>query len=423
MKKIELFASLGAALFVLLLLPCELMAQGGNIHFGKLKIIPTIAVQGIYDDNIYRGSGNTYIDLARTREEREESDWITHVMPGVLLNYTLPERGYLNLGYQGDFAFYEDNDDNNWKNHQVKMDLIYQAPAGLILGLTNLYRRSEDPYGSAEQVNIGRVTKRWTNDLQGKAGYNFSGSFRSFLYYNFYKQEYKDDLRDYTQNYDDNEFGVGAEVKFLPKTWGFVRYYYGERDYNTHYGLSTDSNDSSSKWHRANVGLTWDAAAKFQGELNFGYQWKKYDNEFSPMGQRREDKDTWIAATSVSYQPTTTTNLSLTLSRALRDTNSETNEYFEDTAVGINAQQIILRKFTMALGVMYSKNDYNVPPGYSTSGEDREDDNYLANIGIDYNIREWLTAGVAYNYNKKDSNYDQESFTDNQFMATVKVVY
>lgn len=423
MKKIELFASLGAALFVLLLLPSGLMAQEGKIHFGNLKIIPTIAVQGIYDDNIYRGSGNTYVaNPVKTKEEEEESDWITHLRPGILLNYTLPERGYLNLGYAGDFAFYDDNDSNNWKNHNVNLDFTYDAPAGLILGLRNLYTRSEDPYGSANQYNIGRVTKRWVDDMQGKAGYNFSRNFRSFLYYNFYKQEYKNDLVDYTQNYDDNEFGAGAEVKFLPKTWGFVRYHYGERNYNTHYGSSTESNDSSSKWHRANVGLTWDATAKFQGEMNFGYQWKEYDNELTSGGQKREDKDTWIAATTVSYQPTATTNLSFNLSRAIRDTNSDTSEYFEDTSVGINLQQIILRKFTAALGAMYSKNDYNVPP-IGVSGEDRKDDNYLANIGIDYNIRDWLTTGIAYNYNKKDSNYDDQSFTNNQFMASVKVVY
>ncbi|MFA4915357.1 MAG: outer membrane beta-barrel protein [Syntrophales bacterium] len=409
-----LFAFLGAALFILL--PCKLMAQEGNINFGKLKIIPNITVQGIYDDNIYRGNGTDSL------AEREESDLITHVMPGILLNYTLPERGYVNLGYQGDFALYGDNDSNNWKNHQVNLDLNYQAPAGLIIGLTNLYTRAEDPYGSADQYLVGRVTKRWMNDLKGRVGYNFSSNFRSFVYYNFYKQDYKDD-QDYTQNYDDNEFGIGAEIKILPKTWGFIRYHHGERDYNTHYGTSSESNDSDSEWHRTNVGLTWDAAAKLQGELNFGYQWKEYNNGLTPTGAVREDKDTWIAATSINFQPTTTTNLALNLSRSTRDTASDTKEYFEDTGIGFTVQQGFMRKFTATLGMMWSKNDYNMPPAYNATGEDREDDNYVTRLGIDYALRDWLTLNVGHVYNKKDSNYEAESFVDNQYMATVKVAY
>lgn len=411
------------------------MAQGGNINLGRVKIIPNFMVQGTYDDNIYKGSGEislrpeaTPVEREREeREEREESDWITHVMPGVLLNYTLPERGYLNLGYQGDFTFYEDNDNNNWKSHKANLDFSYQAPVGLIVVLSNLYARTEDSFGSAEQYRIGKVTKRWTNDLKGKVGSNFTNNFRAFAYYNLCKQDYEL-IEDAAQDYIDNEFGIGAEVKFLPRTWGFVRYHYGERDYNTYTDRNPEERDADSKWHRVNAGLTWDVGAKLQGELNFGYQCKEYDNQFSLDGSRRKDEDGWIAATSISYQPTATTNLVFNLTRTVRDTSSDNNEYFKDTAIGINVQQIIRRRFVANLGFMYSNNDYNVAPKYPEyvaipTTESRKDDNYLANVGINYNIRNWLTAGLAYSYNEKDSNYSKEDFTDHQFMVTIKVMY
>ena len=77
-------------------------------------------------------------------------------------------------------------------------------------------------------------------------------------------------------------------------------------------------------------------------------------------------------------------------------------------------QKVILPKFTLTVGGVYSVNDYNTP---------QEDDNYKANIGLDYQIKDWLTAGVAYRYEKKDSNYAENDYTDNQFMISLRGVY
>lgn len=65
----------------------------------------------------------------------------------------------------------------------------YEAPGGLIIGLRNAWMTLEDPYSSPDQYAVGRVTKRWTDDLQGKIGYNFANAFKVLLYYNFYKQQ------------------------------------------------------------------------------------------------------------------------------------------------------------------------------------------------------------------------------------------
>jgi uncharacterized protein (PEP-CTERM system associated) len=161
--------------------------------------------------------------------------------------------------------------------------------------------------------------------------------------------------------------------------------------------------------------LTWDPAAKLQGELNVGYQWKSFENQSTPTGTRRDDIDTWIAATMIRYKPTTTTTLNFMITRALRDTGADTNEYFEDTGVGIELRQIILTKFTFIVGANYNKNDFNT--------NNREDDNYNVNVGVDYKIQDWLTVGIGYNYKEKDSNIDIKDFKDNQFIGSIKLVY
>ncbi|MCX5838617.1 MAG: outer membrane beta-barrel protein [Deltaproteobacteria bacterium] len=413
MKRATFFSCV--TVLLLAVAPWQVQAQqGGNIKFGNLSIVPGFALQGIHDDNIYMGNGKDSADLA----EKKESDWITHVKPSLLLNYLMPERGYINLGYQGDFAFYSTNDGNNWKSQMGNFEVDYLAPGGLIFGISELYTRSEDPFGGADQYNVGRISKRWTNDVKTKLGYAISSNFRSILYYNNFKQQY-DDIQDYSQDYTDSEYGIGLETRFLPKTWGFLRYHYGQRKYNTlGLGQTTDEFNSDLKWNKVNAGLTWDPEAKLSGELNVGYQWMTYDHELTDAGIRRESKNTWVAATSINFKATETTTLALILSRAVRNTASDTNEQFTDTGIGMTVQQKLFTKFLLNAGLNYSKNEYNLPVG-----NERSDNNYRGNIGLDYNIQEWLSVGVAYNYNRKDSNIEASEFVDNQFMASLKIVY
>jgi len=209
-------------------------------------------------------------------------------------------------------------------------------------------------------------------------------------------------------------------MRLLPKTWGFFRYYFGERDYFTHPAATgvTESNDADFDWNRVNFGLTWESGAKLEGELNFGYQLMDYENTVDVEGDRYDAKDTWIAATSITYTATPTIGLSLRLTRALRETGASDNEYFEDTGIGVNMKKMIQSKFILTVGGVYSVNDYNTP-----LARPREDDNYRVNIGLDYLIRERLTAGIDYRYEKKDSNYSENDYTDTRFIISFSAVY
>ncbi|MEW6667871.1 MAG: outer membrane beta-barrel protein [Thermodesulfobacteriota bacterium] len=404
------------SLIVLLALAFETQAQqpGGKLTVGRLKIIPSLGLQGIYDDNIYLGNASN------NTTELKESDWITHVMPGVLFDYAMDGRGTVRLGYQGDLAYYSDTSNNDWKNHRGIFGLDYQAPSGLILGIDNTYMKAADPYGSDNQYKLGvPQTKRWSDGVKTKAGWNFSDRFKVLGYYNYYKQDYKLET-DFSQDYDYNEVGLGAQMKVLPKTWAFVRYFYGARDYYSHPAGTgvTDANDGDFDWHRGEAGLTWDTGAKLIGELNFGYQWKSYDNTLDPRGLRYDGRDTWVAATRVNYTATSTTTLTFSLIRAVRDTGSDSNEYYDDTGVGLGLTQILFTKFTLTTTAGYSKNEYNLPVVNA-----KDQDNYLFTIGLDYRVQDWLTAGVGYTYTRKESNYETDEYKDNQFMVSLRAVY
>jgi len=412
MKKGVFVAFLVASLF--LSVSTHVMAQRGKIRIGKLSIFPGITVQSAHDDNIYLSQG--------TAAEPELSDWITHIMPAFGMNYPFPERGSLALGYEGDLAFYKDYDNNDWQTHRALFTLNYEAPGGIIFAISNAYADAEDPYGNDAAYKLGvPKTKRWHDDLKTTLGYAFGNRLKVLAFYNYYKQDY-DREEDSDQDYIANEFGVSLQMRLLPKTWGFIRYHYGEQDYFIHPPGTgtTEANDADFNWNRVNTGLTWDMGATLAGELNFGYTWTDYENEFDSgtPPKRYEDKEIWIAATSVSYMATATTTLGLNLMRALRNTGATSTEFFEDTSFGINLAQIFISKISLTVGAIYSKNDYNLPVVIP-----REDDNYNATIGIDYRIQDWLRAGVGYRYKKKDSNYAENEYVDNKFIISLRAKY
>jgi hypothetical protein len=386
----------------------------GKITFGNLKIIPALALEEVYDDNIYltNGSNNT--------TEQVVSDWIFHAKPAIAFDYTLPGRGSVQVGYAGDFAYYADTSFNDWHDNTGFLKFDYQAPGGLVLGLNEVYANLSDPYGAPNQFGLGvPQTKRWIDNLNTKAGWNFSNQFMVLGYYNYYIQDYQQES-DFTQDYDVNEFGLGLQTRLGGKTWGFLRYHYGYQDfYSTPAGSGvTDQNNASFHYNRVSTGLTWDSGAKFAGELNFGYIWVDYDNPIDSQGNPYENKNTWNAATNINYFATPTTTLSLAIARALRNTGSNTAQFYTDTGVSLGLAQVFLQKFTLTAQAAYARYDYNIPTNPTET-----QDNYLGSIGVNYQIWNWLNAGVAYTYLKKESNYPANDYTDNRVIFSLRGVY
>ncbi len=388
-------------------------AKESSIKMGKIDIVPSITVSGVYDDNIYLGNNTT---------EPNQEDMITHIEPGFLFRYRMGVRGNVSLGYAGKFAFYSDNSDGNWNNNTGYIRLRYDSPGGLILGIDETFRDKEDPYGNLAQFRLGSKTKRWNNDLKTKLGFKFSDQFRILGYYDFYIQEYELE-RNFSQNYSDHQFGLGFETKLHTRTWGFIRYYYGTRDYSAHTAESgvNDNNDADYNWQSARAGINWDASPKLDGEINVGYQWVMFNNEADVSGFEYQDKDMLVADTSVMYTPFPDSSFKFKLFRALRSSGADTARFFEETGVGLDYQQTFLTVASFRIGGAYSQDAYNMSE--SDGIEDREDDNIKFNVGLNYNILEWLKAGIGYQYWKKDSNYAYNDYTDNRFTGLIGATY
>ena len=383
-------------------------AQAGEIRLYNIKISPGLTYKSVYDDNIYLGNGSN------TTTEQKKDDWSNHFVVSLFVDSPPNERGGLRLGYQGTFAHYTSEDQNDWDTHQGIAHLNYKSPGGLFAEINDTYLTMEDPHGSENQYKLGiPQTERWSNSISSKLGFEFQNHLRVIGYFKHFKQDYPHPA-DYTQDYKSKEWGVGTQTRILSKTWGFFRYYQGDRDYYTHPAdeAVTESNDSDFNWESIHVGLTWDPKAKMKGELNVGYQWKDYENERDVNGNQYGDKDTWIAESRVSLSVTQMTAFAFSLTRALREAGSDTNEYYQDTGFGLSLNQRIHHKLKVVMSGVYNLTDYNTL---------RIDETYNANLGMEYIIQDWLTFGLGYYYKSKVSNDKDYDYTNNQFMVIFKI--
>jgi hypothetical protein len=381
--------------------------RGGRIRTGNLRLLAGLTLAGIYNDNIYYASG----DIGDPVEE----DYITAVRPTAYLDWTFPERGGLRIGYEGDYAFYEDFDFNDWKRHQGRFDFDYLAPGGLIARINDVYIDTGDPFGNANEFALGAPqTQRWSNDFSSRFGFAFSHRLRVLVFGDYFRQEY-DNIINFTQDWDDYRAGAGIETGVMPKTWLYLRYYYGGREYTTQAAGVTTANNADYTYHQGNIGLEWDPGSKIRGQVDVGYQWRSYKNEIDSYGIPYSDKNTWIARTSINYLPRGRTEyevqetslLSFNFWRGINSVGADTAEFYTETGTSGVVRYDINPKINLRWFVEYSHKDYrnavNEQAGRGSWGLD-----------FTWRIQSWLGVSVGYVWEKQNSTVETNDFEINR---------
>lgn len=396
------------------LMPVCVSAQG-NIHLGKLKIVPGVKYAPEWNDNIFLDADD------------EKEDYIHNITPSVGLDFTRDKNNYMRLGYGVDIVRYDDYSDNDYEKHQLTGRAKYTSPQGFYIKGFENFIDTEDPYGSENDYNVGVQTERWNNLFKLNTGYKFADRFRVELNYRNFMQEY-DNKKDEWQNKQDNEPGVAVFYKFMPKTSALFEYRYQMREYtDADDSIKAGYNDDTSQdfdYHKLFLGLHWDTTAKITGDLKFGYGMKNYDNDQNWLGQEYEDNDTWLAETRLTYKLRARTRLTGKVSRSVRDSSSDdgSTEY-ENTKLGLGIKQGFMERFVFNANASVTFKDYDEATTGTYAGQEREDDQYEGEVGVKYKANDWLTLGVNYTYVDRQSNFDDEEYTNNIFGFQIAAKY
>lgn len=374
--------------------------EGTFLSRGPFKIKGGLEAGWMNRSNIYLSQNNTV------------SDNILQVMPyiGVMHNFT--PTSYWSLSYNGTYAWYQENDQNNWASHYIPFDFFLGGKTGAFVELSNDFWRSSDPYGSQDLYKLGQQVSRTQNITYLAPGWTFSEKTKAKVFGRYTILEYDDDQDRYQNQREWNVGGV-FYYKFMPKTSALFEYKYVNREYPDQ---PTGASEDQYR-HDFMVGVTWDATSKIQGEAKVGYGFMDYDNEYNTVGQKYENKNTWIAEMNVTWQATPKVLVTGTLQRAIRQSTqgvvgtSFPNNYYVDTFAGLGARWTFIRNLTAFANLGAGLNDYNSLDGTSA----REDDIYKAQVGLEYAFLKYMYVQGYYYYDYRDSNKDNLGYTDNVF--------
>ena len=179
-----------------------------------------------------------------------------------------------------------------------------------------------------------------------------------------------------------------AGYEILPGFEPFVRGSYNRRDYDARrddFGIDRDS-----QGYEMAVGTQIDLTGVTFGEAYVGYRGQAYDD-------RSLDSITGLAmGARLTANVTPLTTVQLAADRDIEETNLFAAEGFWATSVRASVDHELLRNLILSGGLGYAWYDYR--------GADRDDDSLRATLAANYLMSRYLTIGIAYDFEWRESH-------------------
>ena len=398
----------------------------------KATFTPRISVSETYDDNI---------DLD---PEDEESDWITVLSPGFLLELD-SQKTQLDLDYEFGLSYYLQDSSRDTIRHQGRLSWDQQLAQYLSLNVTNTFTRSEDPVREED----GRVT-----DISSEREVEYRNTGEANLTWQFgpqdtlslgYRNHLLDSRSDDTEDSRANEgflnldtwfvqqFGIGLTSSFgrwqfqqpsgftdfptedfrryqagltVNYRWRPSRLIYGRYDvvYQDFGGTTPGAYDDDYVVHQPTLGLNLDFGPNSGFAVEFGYFRRDIKNADTEEG--------FVLDASFNTKGERASFNIQTISGYELDYGSSDNRGFSkysDSSVNVDYQLTEDSRFFAT--ARYRWQNY--------TDIDQTDHTYGGRAGFAFTFRQWFTLSFEGVHLRRDSNDSAEEFTDNRVMLSI----
>lgn len=406
----------GAAISALFLAGARARALEANdllaYSFGPFRLHPRLSVSEQYNDNIFfRASQTNAVSKLPV-----EDDFITTVSPGMTLQLGRQGDNHLSLDYTLDKSWYADHADEGHLDHIVSFGVELKGNRFSLNG-SDRFQDLSGILGGGQ--NLGqRVNRRTLSDdyrvdyrLGEKTGLYISGNSSST------------DYESGTPLYDDWTLrGTGGfDYKATDKTSLFGEVYYSQSrtDPNVHSGPTAAAFPNQPHLNHIGgfLGARGDFTTRLSGSVKAGYETRYYSGGGT-------SGDTPVVEVTLENRFSDRTSASLIYSRrsevSVQSSVTSGASYTSDS-FGLSVRQLVTSdgKLVASVGGSFDNNAYDAVAGFN-----REDQVYRANAALAYSLQLWLTAKLAYQFEKYASNDNLViDYTVNSVTLTVSVGY
>jgi len=395
-------------------------------------VTPRISLEEQYDDNI---------DL---EPDNEESDWITLVSPGVLLELEDHDTR-LSLDYEAGFSYYRDNPSRDSTRHLAEIALDQDVTSHTTLHISDRFSRSEDPIVEDEgMIEDIQTTRRTFYRNTGEASLSYAFGVEDELRLG-YRNRYVDDRSSEDDDSEGNEAFLGLDKWFGPRFGVGITPFYNTNDF-----------DQDDDFDQYGGGVTLNYRWRPDKRLYVRYDFLDHDFDDPATATERNDYQVHEETLGVDIALGPHTNLLLEGGYYLQDfENGDTNDgisystdfatrtrratvtlrgsggygedYYSDDdlgsteyqEVGASADYQLLEDLSVFASGSYRWEDFYG----ADSEEDREDDLWRASMGFSFSAWRWFTFSVEGIHTERDSDDPDRDFKDNRAVFRITAAY
>lgn len=342
-----------------------------------------------YDDNIYLSNGNTKGSVISTT--RVGADYKANIP-----NSGMELSANALVGYN---AYTKDASTNNYWDTLAGVQLTND-----MFTIGDRFLFTSDPANSsltdrAKRINnFGYISFKTLSDKKWSLGLFADDSYDHYM-----KSQW---------NYlNRNRVNLGAQLFYnvSPKTNFFLEYVYSDISYQ-------DNKGNESTGSSVGLGVNGELAAKVTGTAKVTWDMRDYDHSVAGASDYNDLVGYYVA---LQWQPTERNTVRLSGQRRMEETLYGVNRYFADTLVSLYASQKIYDKWTASLTLSWEDMAYSRNVG----GTKRNDDLYTIRPAVDYQFKEWLSAGVWYQFRTRQSNTNGADYDNNKGGVFVKAFF
>lgn len=153
--------------------------------------------------------------------------------------------------------------------------------------------------------------------------------------------------------------------------------------------------------------MEWKITAKSRGSVKAGYSLR----DFTVSGTN--NNKTFVFEGKIDHKFTPKTSLTVTASRRTDETNIPSTFFVLTNEVELQYQQMVTSKITGSLALGYKNESYGADLTLGALTAKRKDNLYQLSLGLQYEFRKWLKAGISYIYATRDSNFSNFNYSSN----------
>jgi hypothetical protein len=355
-----------------------------------IKVTPSVAYKGEYDDNLFRTPNNT------------TSDYINHIMPGIAVEAT-PGNHILRADFLADILLYSKNTNQNTQRYYANLSTIFNFNR-LQLHLKESFAHTDTPPNSS----LAFPVERNENYLNGGFDYDVIQRWGIGFDFTWGNTNYLDPTFDFIS---ENAYTYATNIFY--RITGKTRVF-AEFDFVQDVFWNDRTRDDYR--YRGLLGVRGDLTERLSLTAKGGYEYLDYyQSNIYP------NQNNFVIALEASYRPLERLQIGLAVIRSVQASTFANNADYGS----FNTTLVVTYAFTPKILILpraaFGLDNYKVAEVNPSNGtlEKRLDYLYGVGIGIRYQPQKWLQLEANYQFERRNSNFNEFNYSDNRVFFTV----